>query len=157
MTDATDSTAPVDVARTRFEPPMSEAGEPFWDATRDQRLVLPWCLDCGAPHWFPRDACPFCLRDQIEWREASGHGVVYAVSVMPKPAMPTLADRVPYVVALVDLDEGVRVMTNVIGTEPALVTVGLEVSASWEPLSDGRHLVVFVAAERSSAPNVATG
>jgi uncharacterized protein len=135
--------APDDPVRTRFEPPMSVAGEPFWAATRDRRLVLPWCDDCGRPHWFPRDACPQCLGDRIEWREASGRGVVHAVSVMPKPAMPLLADRVPYAVALVDLDEGVRMMTNVVGVDPAAVTVGQLVEATWEPLTDGRNLLVF--------------
>jgi len=139
-TPARDADAP---ARTRFEPPMSPAGEPFWEATREQRLVLPWCLDCGQPHWFPRDACPHCLSGAIEWRPASGRGVVYAVSIMPKPAMPMLADRVPYVVALVELDEGVRVMTNVVDIEPEHAVVDLEVAAAWEPLSDGRHLLVF--------------
>lgn len=132
-----------DAPRNRFEPPMSEAGQAFWDATRERRLVLPWCTDCERPHWFPRDVCPFCLGSAIEWRGASGGAEVYAVSVMPKPAMPMLAERVPYAVALVDLDEGVRMMTNVVGVDPATVAVGDRVSIGWEPLSDGRHLPVF--------------
>ena len=138
-----------DPVRTRFEPPMSDEGAPFWEATRERRLVLPWCTGCGQPHWFPRAACPHCLDPAIEWREASGDGTVYAASVMPKPAMPTLAGRVPYVVALVDLAEGVRMMTNVVDlvdVEPGQVTAGLVVRAAWEPLSDGRHLLVFAPA-----------
>lgn len=129
--------------RRRFEPPTSEAGEPFWAATRDRRLVLPWCRACEVPHWYPRDVCPRCLGSAIEWREASGRGTVHACSVMPKPAMPVLADRVPYVVALVELAEGVRMMTNVVGIDPDAVAVGQAVVADWEPLSDGRHLLVF--------------
>ncbi len=129
--------------RRRFEPPMSEAGEPFWAATRDRRLVLPWCPACDVPHWYPRDVCPRCLGSAIEWREASGRATVHACSVMPKPAMPVLADRVPYVVALVDLAEGVRMMTNVVGVDPWSVTVGQAVVADWEPLTDGRNLLVF--------------
>jgi uncharacterized protein len=62
---------------------------------------------------------------------------------MPKPAMPMLADRVPYVVALVDLDDGVRMMTNVVDVDPDAVLVGMTVRVGWEPLSDGRHLPVF--------------
>lgn len=127
----------------RFEPPMSEAGEPFWAATRQRRLVLPWCPACERPHWFPRDVCPHCLGPDLDWREASGRGVVHAWSVMPKPAMPVLAARVPYVVALVDLAEGVRMMSNVVGSDLDDVRVGLPVVADWEPLTDGRHLVVF--------------
>lgn len=129
--------------RTRFEPPISDAAGPFWDATRQEQLVLPWCTACERPHWYPREVCPLCLGPTVEWRPASGQGVVYACSVMPKPALPMLADRVPYVVALVDLDEGVRMLTNVIDPEPDAVAVGQRVEAAWEPLSDGRHLLVF--------------
>jgi hypothetical protein len=123
---------------TRFEPTESAAGAPFWAATRDRRLVLPWCRACEAPHWFPREFCPHCLGTDLDWREASGQGTVYAVSVMP-----AVADRAPTAVVLVDLAEGVRMMSNVITEEPNAVVVGQTVRASWEPLSDGRHLVVF--------------
>jgi uncharacterized OB-fold protein len=135
-------------APRRFEPGESEAGAPYWHATRERRLELPWCRACERPHWYPREVCPHCL-GPIEWRPASGRGVVYAASVMPKPAMPLLADRVPYVVALVDLDEGVRVMTTLVDvpdTEAALDAgplIGTAVEATWEPLSDGRHLLLF--------------
>ncbi len=122
---------------------MSEVGAPFWAATRERRLVLPWCTTCDRPHWYPREVCPHCLGDAIEWREASGRGTVHACSTMPKPAMPVLADRVPYVVALVDLAEDVRMMSNVVGVAPDEVTVGLDVVVDWEPLTDGRHLPVF--------------
>lgn len=125
-------------ATNRFEPAESEAGAPFWAATRDRRLVLPWCPTCEAPHWFPREFCPRCLGTDLDWREASGRGVVYAVSLMPASA-----DRAPTAVALVDLDEGVRMMSNVIADGPGTIDVGQVVRASWEPLSDGRHLVVF--------------
>ena len=135
-----------DRAPSRFEPPESPAGAPFWAATREQRLVLPWCRACEVPHWYPRERCPRCLGETIEWRAASGLGAVYAVSVMPKPALPVLADRVPYVVALVELDEGVRVMTNVVADDPFGVSVGARVQVAWEPLTDGRHLPVFTPA-----------
>jgi uncharacterized OB-fold protein len=62
---------------------------------------------------------------------------------MHKPGSPFMADAVPYVVALVDLREGARVMTNVVGCDPGDVRVGMAVSLDWEPLSDGRHLAVF--------------
>jgi len=133
----------VSADATRFEPAESVAGAPFWAATREQRLVLPWCTDCDRPHWFPRDVCPHCLSDAIEWRGASGNGTVYAVSVMPKPGNPVMAGRAPYAVALVDLAEGVRVMSEVVGRPPDDVTVGQPVEADWEPLTDGRNLLVF--------------
>lgn len=126
-----------------MEPPASEAGEPFWRATRDQRLDLPWCNSCDRPIWYPRLTCPDCLGTDIEWRPASGEGTVYAASVQHRSAHPELADRVPYTVALVDLAEGVRMMSEVVGAGPESVVPGLEVSVTWEALSDGRHLPVF--------------
>jgi uncharacterized OB-fold protein len=128
---------------SRFEPPMSDAAKPFWDATRDQQLQLPWCRSCRQFFWYPRELCPRCLGDDIDWRAASGKATVYACSIMPKPAHPSLAERVPYVVALVDLDEGPRLMTNVVGCDPADVKIGMAVQVTWEALNDGRHLPVF--------------
>ena len=127
----------------RFVPPESDAAAPYWDATREQRLVLPWCVACEAPLWYPREACPRCLGSELDWREASGRGEVYAHSTMPKAAMPGLADAVPYVVALIDLAEGVRMMSNVTGCPPEDVHVGLPVRVTWEALPDGRHLPLF--------------
>jgi len=130
-------------AAARFEPPVSKVSEPFWEATREQRLVLQHCTGCGKAVWFPRVLCPHCGGRDLEWREVGGGGVVYAVSVQYKPAHPGLADRTPYAVALVDLDAGVRVMSNVFGCPAEDVTVGQRVTAAWEPLSDGRHLLIF--------------
>lgn len=128
---------------TRFEPPVTEFTTPFWDATREQRLLLPWCRSCDEPFWFPRETCPRDLSPDIEWRPAEGRGVVHAVSVMPKPANPLMAGREPYVVALIDLAEGVRMMSTVVGGDPWSVGVGDRVVLAWEPLSDGRQLYVF--------------
>lgn len=127
----------------RFEPKPSAAGQPFWDASRDHRLVLPWCPACEQPVWYPREICPRCLGADLDWREPSGLATVYAASVHTKAGLPMMADRVPYVVALVDLDEGVRLMTNVVGCPPAEVEVGMRVRVAWEDLSDGRALPVF--------------
>ena len=127
----------------RMEPPESEAAAPFWEATREQRLVLQWCRHCQRVIHFPREVCPSCLGDDLEFRPASGRGVVYAASVMPKPANPTMAGREPYVVALIDLEEGARMMSNVVGIPPGTVQPGRPVRVTWEPLPDGRHLPLF--------------
>ncbi|MGH9229070.1 MAG: Zn-ribbon domain-containing OB-fold protein, partial [Acidimicrobiales bacterium] len=121
------SAPPDDLATTgpsprRPAPPGSEASEPFWEATRAGRLVLPWCTACERPVWFPREVCPGCLGSAIEWREATGRGVVHACTVEHRPRQPVLDP--PYVVALVELDEGVRLMTNVVGCPPDRVAVG---------------------------------
>ena len=121
----------------------SPAGEPFWAGSREGRFLLPWCRACGAPHWFPREVCPRCLSPELEWREASGTGTVYAVSVMPKPGNPAMAGREPYAVALVDLAEGVRMLSEVVGGDPVTVAVGDAVRLDWEPLTDGRQLPIW--------------
>ena len=128
---------------TRFEPPISPAARPFWDASRDQRLVLQWCRSCDEPIHYPRDACPQCLGDDLEFRPSAGTGEVYAASTMPKPGNPLMAGREPYVVALVALDDGVRLMTNLVEVDPDDVRIGQRVEVTWEPLTDGRHLPQF--------------
>jgi len=130
-------------------PTLLESGEaqPFWAASRERRFVLPWCTECEKPFWFPRAACPFCLSPAIEWREASGLGELYAVSVQHNAALPEFKDQVPYVVALVALDEGVRMMSNVVHADPATVAVGQRVRLVWEPVEDGRALPTFEPAD----------
>lgn len=138
-------TAPQpDATPSRFEPPASDAAAPFWEATREERLVLQWCRSCEAVVHFPREACPRCLGEELEYRPSEGRGVVYAVSVMPKPANPLMAGRAPYAVALVDLPEGARLMTNVVLCDPSTVAVGDPVVVAWEPLTDGRNLPLFM-------------
>jgi uncharacterized OB-fold protein len=132
---------------TRAEPmPAGPVSAPFWDATREQRLVLQWCVACDAVVHYPRDRCPRCLGDALEWRDASGDATVYACSVMNEPGNPLMAGREPYVVALVDLREGARFLTNIVECAPGEVRIGAAVRIAWEPLSDGRNLPVFVLA-----------
>ncbi|HEY7106843.1 MAG TPA: OB-fold domain-containing protein [Acidimicrobiia bacterium] len=125
------------------EPPVTEVTEPFWEATRERRLLIPWCIECDAPVWYPREICPTCLGSALEWRDASGAGEVYACTVEHRVTMPGPWGDEPYVVALVVLEEGPRMMTNVVGCDPATVTVGMAVRVTWEELSDGRNLPLF--------------
>ncbi len=128
---------------TLAEPPPSDEVAPFWEATRRSELVLPWCRSCEQPFWYPRAVCPRCLSDDIDWRGASADGVVYAASVQHLPGPGRDAADGPYVVALVDLTAGVRVMGNVSRCAPDEVHVGMRVLGIWHPLSDGRQLLQF--------------
>jgi uncharacterized OB-fold protein len=127
----------------RFEPPASAVSEPFWEATRERRLVVQWCTSCERPVFFPRAVCPGCLGTALEWRPSAGVGTVYAVTVEHRPQNPQMAAMTPYAVALVELEEGIRMLTNVVGGDPGSVAVGDAVAVTWGPLSDGRHLPLF--------------
>ena len=121
-------------------PEPSAVSAPFWDATRERELQMQRCSDCNRLVWYPRFACPHCGHDRLSWERLSGQGVVYAVSVHHRPALPALADRVPYSVVLVDLAEGARMMGTVFGAPPA---VGDTVTVAWTALPDGRNLPRF--------------
>ncbi len=131
----------------RFEPPVTPTSEPFWRATRERRFLLQWCIDCGRAIFFPREVCPVCLGSRLEWRPSSGTGTVYTFTVEHNPQNPNLTP--PYTIALIDLDEGVRMMSNVVGCPPDRVHVGMPVGVTWEELSDGRNLPLFEPAPRA--------
>jgi uncharacterized protein len=134
-------------APVRFEPPVGADSGPFWEATRAGRLLLQWCSACERPIFYPRAFCPRCAApaSALEWRSASGRATVYAAGVEHRPAAAgaTFSGGEPYCVALVDLEEGVRMMTNIVGCPPDEVRSGLAVSVTWEPLDDGRQLPLF--------------
>ncbi len=144
-----------DAARTRFEPPVGDESEPFWDATREGRLLVQWCTACDRGIFYPRAFCPSCgtggaggaggAGGTLGWREASGRATVHAAVVEHRPdaAGAAFSGGEPYCIALVDLEEGVRMMTNVVGCPPGDVRSGMAVVVSWEPLSDGRQLALF--------------
>jgi len=128
---------------TRIEPPITETSRPFWEASRDRRLMLQWCAACVRPVWYPREVCPRCFGSSLEWRPASGRGEIYAVTVEHKPQNPAMADLAPYTVVLVALEEGVRMLSSVVGMPPAAVRIGQRVQVTWEELPDGRNLPLF--------------
>lgn len=128
----------------RLEPPATRLSEPFWEATRSKRLLVQRCDECRNVVWYPRERCISCLSDQLRWIESTGRGEVYTFNVMHKAGNPMMADQAPYVLALVDLDEGHRMATNIVGCEPAAVRCGMRVEVAWDvELSDGRFLPVF--------------
>jgi uncharacterized OB-fold protein len=129
------------VARPVPEP--TEVSQPFWDATREHRLVVQRCDDCHRFVWYPRPFCPGCLGAALTWTDVDGTGTVYAVSAHHRTPIAELAGRTPVVVALVDLDAGVRMLTNLVGAEASGARVGDRVVVAWEPLDDGRCYPAF--------------
>jgi len=105
---------------------------PFWQAAAEDRLMLPRCLACGAFIWYPRVFCPDCHKSGVEWVPASGRGTIYSFTVNQRAAG-AWAEFSPYVIAYVELDEGPRVLTNIVGVDPEEVRIGDAVTAIFEP------------------------
>ena len=91
---------------------------PFWEAVARRELHLPWCLACRAPFFYPRPLCPRCGSRELEWRRASGRAKLHAFCIQHAAPLPAFADDVPFVSALVELAEGPRMMSRLVGTRP---------------------------------------
>jgi uncharacterized OB-fold protein len=115
-----------------IEPQPGPDDQPFWDAAAEDRLVLPRCRACGTYVWYPRTFCPACRTFGVDWVPASGRGTVYSFTVSTRGRGPW-AEHAPYVIAYVELDEGPRVMTNIVGVDPDSVRIGDAVMAAFEP------------------------
>ncbi len=88
---------------------------PFHEGLARKQLLLPWCTSCGKCHFYPRNACPHCWGEEYDWRPAAGTGVVHSFTIVRANPPTAFATMLPYAVAIVDLDEGVRLLTNLIG------------------------------------------
>lgn len=119
----------------KFLPRPTPETAPFWAGCRDQKLLLQHCPACDAHQFYPRLVCATCLSDQLEWREASGRGTVETYTIVTRAVSEAYAADAPYVIALITLEEGPRMMSNVIGCDVTSVTCGLAVEVVFEPWS----------------------
>lgn len=126
---------------TESEVPTDAVAAPYWEAAARGELQIPNCRSCDAPFWYPRAACPRCLSTAIDWVAASGSGTIYASSVHHRGPTGEFQAEAPYVVALVDLDEGVRLLTNIVRVDPADVAIGQRVQSRWVERDDAPLLV----------------
>lgn len=125
-----------------LEPMIDADSRPYWDGIARGELLLQHCLDCTRTVFYPRALCPLCFSTDLEWRTASGSGTVYSYTVMRK-AFGRFATTPPTVVALVDLDEGVRMMTHLVGVDPSDARIGSRVAFTVRSLADGPSLPCF--------------
>lgn len=105
---------------------------PYWQGAREDRLLLQRCRDCGVLRFFPRYLCTACGSEHVEWAEASGRGTVHSFTIVHRAAFPEFQARTPYVVALIDLEEGPRMMTNIVGRGALKVAIGDPVTVTFE-------------------------
>lgn len=117
--------------------------QPYWDAAKEGRLTIQRCTACGEPQFYPRGFCVSCLSDDLEWIEASGHGSIYTFTVCHIPGHPSMADQVPYAIAMITLDEGVRMLAQIVKSDLEQVAVGAHVDVVFEPISPDFTLPQF--------------
>jgi uncharacterized OB-fold protein len=122
----------------------------YWAATVEGRLVVQRCTSCGHHQLYARAHCLAC-RSPVEWVDASGRGTIYSYTVIRQNFSRAFRELLPYVVALVDLDEGPRLMTNIVGCAPEDVRVGAVVHVRFEPVSEEASLPMFERDLRSRA------
>ena len=101
-------------------PRIGPDSAPFWQGCREHRLMLPTCAACGIAHLPPGPVCPFCFSGELEWRQASGRGRISTWTMVHKAWFPAFAAETPYNVVQVELDEGPRLTSNLIGEKPAI-------------------------------------
>jgi uncharacterized protein len=116
---------------------------PYWASLREHQMRIQKCQACQRFFFPPSDYCPRCLSGEVEWQAVSGRGSVYAAITMHHVYRPAYKQEVPYNISLVDLDEGARVWTNVIGCPPAEVCPGMPVEVVYEDATDDITLAKF--------------
>src|SRR5438874_5660443 len=119
-------------------PTPTFVSQPFWDATKEHRLTFQRCKLCGTRVFYPRDVCPGpeCFGiGTLDWVESTGKGWVYAHTISYQPAHPAFAKDVPYVLAIVELDEGLRMYTNDVNIDPMEVRVRMRDEVVWDDVT----------------------
>lgn len=113
--------------------------EAFWAAAKSGKLMIGSCTSCGKVHWYPRAICPHCFSDKTELKEAKGTGEVYTFSVMKR-------SKIPYAIAYIKLDEGPKMMTNIVDTDLDAITIGQKVKLIFKETEDGPPVPMFTPA-----------
>lgn len=115
----------------------------YWKAASEGRLLLGTCGDCGKLCHPPQSVCPFCWSSNVGTRAAGGMGKVNAFTIVHQTAVPAFRDRIPYVVAYVELEEGLFVNSNIINCDPHAVKIGMPLKATFERLNDDAGATLF--------------
>lgn len=132
-------------------PAMTEQTAPYWAAAREGRLVVQECLACRQVWHPPLPRCPHCHSGSLGWRDVSGDGTVYSYTVVRHATHFAFAGTIPYILAIVELAEGPRLVTALTGMAPDEVRVGLAVRAVFRPVTDTVTLPYFEPATGAGA------
>ena len=124
--------------------PLSPAlTQPFWEAAKRHELVMPRCQTCDHLFFYPRSECPRCLATALEWVKVSGRGRLHSFTIVQQPANAAFNHDVPYVYAVVQLDEGPRLVSNVVQCDLAALRVDMPLEAVYDDVTPEWTLVKF--------------
>jgi len=138
------------MARKDYKKPLPHLDEEnrwFWEACARHELYLQKCGACSTIRFYPRALCPSCLSSKTDYLRASGHGTVYTFTVTYQNQAAGFRDELPYVMAYVELDEGPRILTNVVNTPADAVTIGMPVEVVFEDIDEGLAIPKFQRAQ----------
>ena len=124
-------------------PRIDEESRGFWEALARHELYVQRCGACRTTRFYPRAVCPSCLSSETDWVRVSGRGTVYSFTVTHQNQAPGFREELPYVLAIVELDEGLRMMTNVVGCAPDAVRIGMPVEVVYEDVAPETTLAKF--------------
>jgi uncharacterized protein len=131
------------MAHERELPQVEDETRPYWEAAKQGRLLVKRCNACHAVHHYPRPFCPTCWSEDVEWQEVSGRGTLYTYSVVFRNDLAPFNEWGAYVPAIVELEEGPRLMTNIVDAEPSTLTVGMPVQVAYRELTEEWSAPVF--------------
>ena len=125
--------------------PITPEAQPYWDGLKENKLMLPKCDDCGKPFFYPRVLCPNCHSRNISWMQASGRGKLYSFQIAYRSLNRAFKVKLPCVMAMIELEEGPRVMSNLINIEPdpTVVKCDMPVEVVFEKQNDDITLALF--------------
>ena len=130
-------------AKPRPAPVPDFESEAFWAATLEDKLLVQECSVCGRRQLYGRSLCTNCHSPALNWVETSGKGTIYSRTIIRQNPTRTFKHLIPFVVALIDLDDGPRLMSNVVGTPAEEVKIGDRVRVTFQPVSDAAALPLF--------------
>ncbi|HMK78977.1 MAG TPA: Zn-ribbon domain-containing OB-fold protein [Xanthobacteraceae bacterium] len=124
-------------------PHLDEENRPWWEALKRHELYLQRCRDCAAIRYYPRAQCPECLSPRTQWIRSSGRAKVYTFTATWQNQAAGFRDALPYVLAYVELEEGPRMLTNIIDCRPEQVRIGMPVEVVYEDVTPEVTLAKF--------------
>jgi uncharacterized OB-fold protein len=121
--------------------------EPFWQAVDGHQLQLPWCRSCECAHFPPRPFCPHCWGEDIEWRASPGRGRIYSFTTVRNNPPSAFRDRLPFVIGIVRLEEGVQVLSNIEPVAGESLAIDAAVEAAFRDDDSRTHLFFRLVAD----------